>query len=130
MSDEGTEKGRNGQVRDGDLGETGARERRASARVPITMWVEEITNGTQVFRRAGNLSTGGLYLDKTIPVPIGSKLILRFTLPGGGGEPVELVGQIVSIDPDEELGMGVKFMNLDDGIRSRIETYLTAIMGS
>ena len=53
---------------------TGERERRASARMALEMWVEEITEGSQVFRRAGNLSRGGMYLDQTIPLPVGSMM--------------------------------------------------------
>ncbi len=89
------------------------------------MWVEEINDGTQVFRRAGNLSAGGMYLDKTIPMPMGTIVNLKFTLPGQT-EPLQLGGTIVSIDPDLELGMGVKFTAIDDASRLRIEKYLAA----
>jgi uncharacterized protein (TIGR02266 family) len=115
-----------GAAKDGEKAvEAGGRERRLSQRVPVTMWVEEITDGTQVFRRAGNLSVGGLYLDKTIPMPMGTVVNLRFTLPGQT-EPLHIGGTIVSIDPDLELGMGVKFSTIDDASRLRIEKYLAA----
>jgi len=115
-----------GAAKDGEKVEgPAARERRLSQRVPVTMWVEELTDGTQVFRRAGNLSVGGLYLDKTIPMPIGTVVDLKFTLPGQT-ESLRVGGTIVSIDPDLELGMGVKFGEIDDATRLQIEKYLVA----
>jgi type IV pilus assembly protein PilZ len=99
------------------------RERRASQRVPIEMWVEEVAEDTQVFRRAGNLSRGGLYLDKTIPIPMGTVVTLRFTLPGDDAQ-VEVRGEIVSIDPEAELGMGVRFLSPTSETQARIDAYL------
>lgn len=100
-----------------------AAERRSGARVPVEMWVEDVTNGDLVFRRAGNLSRGGLYLDQTIPMPVGSKVQLRFTLPGDAS-PVLVTGEIVSINAKATLGMGVKFVELDAEIQRRIDVYL------
>jgi uncharacterized protein (TIGR02266 family) len=104
-------------------GAVAGRERRTSQRVPIEMWVEEITDGSQVFRRAGNLSRGGLFLDKTIAIPIGSEVKLRFTLPGDAA-PIDVDAKIVSIEPEKELGMGVKFVSVDPGVQKRIDSYL------
>jgi uncharacterized protein (TIGR02266 family) len=99
-------------------------ERRASARLPVEMWVEEITDGSQVFRRAGNLSRGGLYLDHTIPVPVGTRVRLRFTLPGDSNA-ITVTGEVVSISAKDALGMGVKFVEVSDDDRGRVEAYLS-----
>jgi len=104
------------------------RERRASARQPTEMWVEELMEGSQVFRRAGNLSRGGMYLDQTIPIPVGTRVRLRFTLPGDD-VPVVVVGEIVSISASAALGMGVKFVTVPDEAQARIDTYLAAHSG-
>ena len=101
----------------------GGAERRRSARMPIEMWVEDLTDGGIVYRRAGNLSKGGLYLDQTIPLPIGSKVKLRFTLPEDTIS-VTVTGQIVSINSRERLGMGIKFLDLDDAMSARIESFI------
>ena len=57
-------------------------ERRGAARIPVEMWVEETTGSERYFRRAGNLSRGGLRLEHTIPLPVGTSVNLTFTLPG------------------------------------------------
>src|SRR5262245_45990341 len=95
-------------------------ERRTSARHALEMWVEEISESSQVFRRAGNLSRGGMYLDQTIPLPVGSRVKLRFTLPGDSVS-LTVSGEIVSISAAEVLGMGVKFLDLTPEAVDRID---------
>lgn len=106
-------------------GPQGARkDRRTNPRIAVEMWVEEITDGAQVFRRAGNLSRGGMYLDQTIPIPIGSLVRLRFTLPDDN-QPIEIAGTIVSVNPSAALGMGLKFTEVGPDAQSRIDAYLS-----
>ena len=107
----------------GEKGRPGTPERRASARMPVEMWVEDLTDGGVVYRRAGNLSRGGLYLDQTIPLPIGSKVKLRFSLPDESA-PISVTAQIVSINSRERLGMGVKFVDIDKAVQERIGNYI------
>ena len=116
-------KGLKDGVGDGAALPESAGERRKSARMPVEMWVEDLTDGGVVHRRAGNLSKGGLYLDQTIPLPIGSKVKLRFTLPEDTLT-VTVTGQIVSINSRDRLGMGVKFVDLEPPVQERIDTFI------
>jgi hypothetical protein len=97
-------------------------ERRASARLPVEMWVEDLTDGGQVFRRAGNFSRGGLHLDFSIPIPVGSPVKLRFALPGG--EPITISGRVASIDTSEEFGMGIAFVDVAPDVQSRLDAFI------
>lgn len=99
------------------------KDRRTSARLPIEMWVEELAEGSQVFRRAGNLSSGGMHLDHTIPIPLGTRVRLRFTLPGDN-VPLMVNAEIVSIAVNSVLGMGVKFLDVEPTTQNRIDGYL------
>ena len=114
----------------GDTGPSGfpfeGADRRLGPRIPIEMWVEETTESERYFRRAGNLSRGGLGLDHTIPLPIGTHVNLTFTLPGDS-EPVKLSGQIVSTAGPEELRMGVKFTNVSTAAQAQIDAYLARV---
>jgi uncharacterized protein (TIGR02266 family) len=101
-----------------------AEERRGGPRIPIEMWVEETTGSERYFRRAGNLSRGGLRLEHTIPLPVGTNVNLTFTLPGDKA-PIEVTGEIVSATPPEDLRMGVKFTNLSQDAIARIEAFLS-----
>jgi PilZ domain-containing protein len=114
---------RNEQPGPGRAAAKGDNERRSSARLPVEMWVEELTDGSQVFRRAGNLSRGGMHLDHTIPTPLGTRVRLRFTLPGDN-VPVVVTAEIVSIATSHVLGMGVKFIDVEPTVQNRIDGYL------
>jgi uncharacterized protein (TIGR02266 family) len=113
-------------ARGGDSGPTGDGERREGPRIPIEMWVEETTDSERYFRRAGNLSRGGLGLDHTIPLPLGTVVNLTFTLPGDSNA-VKIAGEIVSTMGPEELRMGVKFIGMTDEARARIDAYLARV---
>jgi len=110
----------------GSSGPTGDGERREGPRIPIEMWVEETTASERYFRRAGNLSRGGLGLDHTIPLPLGTIVNLTFTLPGDSSA-VKISGVIVSTAGPEELRMGVKFIDITDEARGRIDAYLARV---
>ena len=99
-------------------------ERRGAARIPIEMWVEETTGSERYFRRAGNLSRGGLRLEHTIPLPVGTLVNLTFTLPGDD-VPVSVTGEIVSATPPEDLRMGVKFVTVSEAARGQIDAFLS-----
>src|SRR5262245_11612751 len=91
-------------------------ERRAADRVPIEMWVEETSDRELYFQRSANLSTGGIFLEHTVPHPIGKVVNLQFTLPGDS-ERIQARGEIVSAPAGKELGMGIRFVDLDPDVR-------------
>ena len=107
-------------------GTTPPRERRKTIRIPLEMWVEETTQNERYFRRAGNLSRGGLRLDHTIPLPQGTVVNLSFTLPGDS-EPVSVSGEIVSSAGPDDLRMGVKFVHVAPQAQARIDAYLARV---
>lgn len=101
-------------------------ERRNGPRIPLEMWVEETTDHERYFRRAGNLSRGGLRLEHTIPLPLGTVVNLTFTLPGDD-VPVNVAGQIVSNAGPDDLRMGVKFLNATQAAQGKIDAYLARV---
>ena len=103
-----------------------ALERRRAERIPLEMWVEETTDNERYFRRAGNLSRGGLRLDYTIPLPQGTVVNLTFTLPGDSA-PVEVSGEIVSSSGPDDLRMGVKFVTVAPAAQAQIDAYLARV---
>jgi 2-amino-4-hydroxy-6-hydroxymethyldihydropteridine diphosphokinase len=101
-------------------------ERRRAHRIPLEMWVEETTENERYFRRAGDLSRGGMRLDHTIPLPRGTLVNLTFTLPGDT-RPVAVTGEIVSNGGAEALRMGVKFVNLLADSQAQIDAFLARV---
>ena len=100
-------------------------DRRSGTRVSISLWVEEKKGEDLYFQQAGNLSVGGVFFERTIPHPIGTKVNLKFELPGKEGV-VETTGEVVSTPGSAEgLGAGVKFLNLDPVEKRLIEEFIT-----
>jgi uncharacterized protein (TIGR02266 family) len=98
-------------------------ERRESPRIPVEMWVEESTERELYFQRSANLSTGGIFLENTIPHPKGTVVNLQFTLPGDT-QPVKVRGEIVNAAASDELGMGIKFIDVDPDVQRRISEFV------
>jgi uncharacterized protein (TIGR02266 family) len=104
-------------------------ERRQGIRVPVQIWVEEKTDRELYFQRSANLSTGGIYLENTIPHPVGTRVNLRFQLPGEADK-LEVKAEVAAaIAGEEEFGMGLKFIDLDDGIAEKIKQYIARTSG-
>lgn len=104
-------------------------ERRQGNRVPVQIWVEEKTDRELYFQRSANLSTGGIYLENTIPHPVGTRVTLRFVLPGDDAK-LEVKAEVAAaIAGEEEFGMGLKFVELGDGVAEKIQQYIARTSG-
>jgi uncharacterized protein (TIGR02266 family) len=99
-------------------------DRRSGPRVPVQMWVEESSPDGLYFQRSANLSPGGMYLENTVPHPVGTLVNLKFTLPDGGPA-LEVRGEIVNAATDEQdFGMGLRFVDLPAETAERIARYV------
>jgi uncharacterized protein (TIGR02266 family) len=103
---------------------TFSEERRTSQRIPVEMWVEESTDRELYFQRGANISTGGIFLERTIPHLRGTVVSLQFTLPEES-TPIKVKGEIVNVgELTSELGMGIKFLDLALSDQRRIEEFI------
>ena len=96
-----------------------AGERRQEDRFPVDFWAEAEQGGALYFQRVGNLSAGGCSFPQTVPHPVGTRIWLRFILPDAPADEIGCEGEIASVRSDG-LGMGVRFLELPDGVKERI----------
>jgi uncharacterized protein (TIGR02266 family) len=94
-------------------------ERRKNRRISVEIWIEAEEGDELYFQRAANLSAGGAFFAQTVPQKVGTRVTLRFTLPGETSE-IQCSGEIVS-SSEKGLGMGVRFVDLSAEDRTRIE---------
>jgi PilZ domain len=99
-------------------------DKRRQQRIPIDLWIECERAGELYFQRATNLSVGGAYFEKTIPLPVGTKVALKFALPGDGQE-IRCGGETVTA---QDLGMGVTFLELAAADQERIEVLIAVLV--
>ena len=93
----------------------GGEDRRESARIPIRLLVRDIELGGSFEERPGNIGLGGVYYAEGHP-PSGSRVELRFILPGGRDE-IRAAGEILRVSRDgDAFGAHVRFaeMSLED----------------
>jgi uncharacterized protein (TIGR02266 family) len=99
-------------------------ERRRALRVPVQMFVEESHDHATYFQHSSNLSSGGIFLEKTIPHPVGTRVALQFTLPGDH-TPIKVTAEIVNaLESEARLGMGLKFVDLPPDAAGRIDRFV------
>ena len=99
-------------------------DKRKEDRIPVDLWIEASRDGELYYQRASNLSVGGAFFAQTIPLPVGTRVALKFTLPGDEHE-IACAGDIVSA---KELGMGVHFVSMASADRARLERIIERVV--
>lgn len=99
-------------------------DRRHASRVPLDLWVEEEKGNELYFRRTGNVSVGGIYFEQTIPHALGTRVKLRFSLPGSP-DVIEAAGEIVNTPQVKDgLGMGLRFTDVAPAALTQLKKFL------
>jgi hypothetical protein len=96
-------------------------ERRRAARFPFLAMAEltASTSGARLEVSTCNLGSNGCYLDSTHPLPQGTIISIQITYQGQ----VFAAGGVVT-HSRSDMGMGVKFIALESGCASVLETWL------
>mgnify|MGYP001327099566 CR=1 FL=1 len=109
-------------------------ERRKTPRVMVRVLVDYESSDTYFYDYSNNLSEGGIYIETDRIQSVGSKITLRFTLPGidrvfeatghvtwayqpksgDGGPPTDVLGK----------GMGIQFDTIEPADKKFIQEYL------
>lgn len=101
-----------------------AAERRDGDRVAVDVWLEEEHEDEVSYRQAGDLSPGGIRLERGFSHPIGTVVKLRFALPGDD-TPLEVEAEVVAVKPDENrLQSSMKFVDISEETRRRIRDFV------
>jgi len=83
-----------------------------------------------IYFYATDISRGGLFIESEIPLKIGTKIFLSFTLQDNE-EPIRTTGEVVRMEKLAPSytgisGMGIRFLDLDSQDRQRLETFASA----
>jgi hypothetical protein len=98
-------------------------DRRESQRVPIELLIRDAAVGGSFEPFQGNLALGGVWFDAYHP-PVGSRVEVRFLVPGGGEE-IQAVGEVLRISRDgSRFGAHVKFVDIPLEAELAIARYL------
>lgn len=89
-------------------------ERRKAVRLPVVIPIEVRDARGFSLHSSSDLSVGGVYFDRAIPHPVGSKVELSFSLPGSDAT-IVCAGEVVNVPDTHQYGMGVQFVDLTPG---------------
>ena len=100
-------------------------ERRVYERIDVEWSVDCETEQTFLYASITNISEMGIFVTTHEPLEVGTRLTLRFALPGEQS-PFILLGQVQWVNPIRMLsdnpnpGMGIRFVDLSSENRERI----------
>jgi uncharacterized protein (TIGR02266 family) len=95
--------------------------RRSSPRVALSVTVSYRFEHTIASAVCANVSKGGIQLRTMNPLPTGSRLRLRFRLPGSKKE---IDAETVVAWSDQRTGMGLQFASLDAEAQAEVDEYV------
>ena len=110
----------------------GKQQRRKSRRLAVSLLVQcQQTDLTRIRAEAYNLSTEGIAIRTNFPVSKNEKLVMELFVPNRSN-PFKVVGEVMwrqfHGDTKSQLktlfSAGIKFMDIEDSIRSAIDQYL------
>lgn len=104
---------------------TDSLERRKAVRLPIVIPIEVRDARGFSLHSSSDLSTGGVYFDRAIPHPVGSKVELSFTLPGTDRALV-CAGEVVNVPDAHKYGMGIQFLDLTPEDQAALVDFIRA----
>ena len=99
-------------------------ERRRAVRVSVVIPIEVRDDRGFSLHSCSDLSVGGVYFDRAIPHSVGSKVELKFTIPGEE-RAIRCAGEVANVPDVHEYGMGVRFV----GLAAADEAMLLAFIG-
>ena len=97
-------------------------ERRREPRHALKIDVNYIHDETYLYSHTGNISEMGIFLLTEQPLPVDTKIELRFAAPGQP-EPLRVQGEVrwvVHPGSGAPAGMGIKFVDPTDEFRQRV----------
>jgi uncharacterized protein (TIGR02266 family) len=102
-------------------------------RVHLAVKVKYQTPDNRLFETlTGNISGGGVFIEHSPPLQVGTTLVLNLFLPDGRSEPVQTEGHVAWVRPERicrglEVGMGVRFTDMSETARNRLVRMVTSL---
>ncbi len=109
-------------------------ERRRFSRNKIKVMIDYLNGGDIEVVYTKDISMGGMFIETTNIHKPGSMAFLDFYLPGVK-KMFKLKGKVAWVkssenaDPDKRTGMGIEFVDLDDGNKAYLKTGIKNIQG-
>jgi len=110
------------------------KEDREQVRVPVQLLVDYRSDGHYLFDFCRDLGTGGVFIETSSPLPMGSTLDLTFTIPDSK-QTLRTTGTVIWAQPPVDgrknltPGMGIQFKGFTGEQRSALEEFVRRTHG-
>ncbi|HJU03767.1 MAG TPA: TIGR02266 family protein, partial [Nitrospiraceae bacterium] len=111
-------------------------ETRIQPRLSLVLKVKYSTSGGKcVESRAGGIGGGGLFIESTAPLAVGTDLELEFALPGSASDWMAAKGTVAWVCPKSDQytfspGMGIRFTDISAEARAQVLAFVNAMKRS
>ena len=108
-------------------------EARTQPRVSLTAKVRYLgSDGSQIESRATGVGGGGLFIESTAPMAVGTEFTVSFALPDRSAEWLEAKGRVAWVCPKADQytffpGMGVRFTSVTSDTRARMLEFVNSL---
>jgi uncharacterized protein (TIGR02266 family) len=94
--------------------------------MPVSLWAVEDDGMGIYYHHVSDLSSGGLFLEKGLSLPVGSRMQLELTLPTARS--VRAEGVVVSRleSGKKSNGNGIRFEKISDADKSAIDEWIAS----
>jgi hypothetical protein len=97
--------------------------------MPVSLWAVEDDGHGIYYHHVRDLSSGGLFLEKGLVLPVGSRMQLELTLPTARSIRAEGV-VVTKVERSKKLtGNGIRFDKISDQDRRAIEDWMGSLKG-
>ena len=92
--------------------------------MPVSLWAVEDDGSGIYYHHVSDISSGGLFLEKGLTLPVGSRMQLELTLPTARS--IRAEGVVVTSVQNKTSGNGIRFEKISDADRKAIDEYVAA----
>ena len=92
--------------------------------MPVSLWAVEDDGSGIYYHHVSDLSPGGLFLEKGLTLPVGSRMQLELTLPTARS--IRAEGVVVTDVRNKTSGNGIRFEKISEADRKAIDEYIAS----
>ena len=101
-------------------------DRRMDPRIPVQLWIHQENGDEVLLRQTADISAGGVHLAQGLPPQVGTRVRIRFSIPGDDQE-FSAIAEVAAAGWSEEEGprTNLRFVDVPDKDHERLNRLIT-----
>jgi uncharacterized protein (TIGR02266 family) len=106
------------------------RKIRRFPRYEINAFVDVTGSEVLLYHRIQNISLGGICIVSPTVEEVGTVVDLVINFPGGSEDSLSLKGEVVWVNRDPPMDMGIRYLNVDEAAREKLRRLIASMADS